>query len=101
MGLDMENNYKFVDSPNDYDYKKCLRYMYEDYMELVNRYKPKKYGWGNNYVAITKLVNRATPIKPSMSDSGFHICKCTARLKENDNYCWQCGQALDWNIKND
>ena len=47
--------------------------------ELVNKEKPKK---------ITEVWGNANPKTR---------CSCSAGVIPAHNYCWNCGQKLDWN----
>lgn len=58
---------------------------------------------------IEELVDKATPIKPikekiiynDFSHIQSYYCKCDRKLNLDDNYCPNCGQRLDWEVKDE
>ena len=62
-----------------------------------------------------KLKNKETPMKPQIfiRDKGYnieicsnckrsiHALKYSHKINEGGNYCPNCGQRIDWGIKND
>ena len=40
--------------------------------------------------------NQLEKVIPQMTDSGYFECECTQRLYGRENYCPQCGKALEW-----
>ena len=57
-----------------------------------------------NLTTLQQLVDKETPMKPSMiwehADPKTR-CKCSAGIIPAHNYCWNCGQKLDWSDIND
>jgi len=45
------------------------------------------------------LYKRATPMKVGKSDIGIWCEKCANIVKEEDLFCPNCGQALDWRVQ--
>lgn len=42
------------------------------------------------------VFHKQTPVKP-MSNQGEYTCPmCELTIAEGDEYCWHCGQKLDW-----
>ena len=71
-------------------YSNYFRKYVQTSKEKVNLFKSSKY--------LQELVDKATPHK--LLKNG--LCKCGARvLVSFQNYCTQCGQAIDWSENNE
>ena len=90
-------------------YQKALEYIEANAVqEITNSYFRKNRTldginfeeFDNNLTTLQKLVDKATPFKPSSvennSQEKYGRCKCLNIVFENNNYCKHCGQALDW-----
>lgn len=61
---------------------------------------------------IKELLDKATPMKPkninveNLVENGFipllvaECSKCECEIVEHQDYCWHCGQAIDWGKDN-
>lgn len=56
-----------------------------------------------DFETLQELVDKEKPMKPSMvwehADPKTR-CKCSAGVIPANNYCWNCGQKLDWSDRN-
>lgn len=82
------------------------------YFTMHNRVKPKSLGHceDKNLEVLEELVERATPKAPNGKHSGWrspdgvsvltffeYSCPhCERRVTDIDNFCPNCGQAIDW-----
>lgn len=58
-------------------------------------------GWNDamNSPDVKKALERMKPIKPMYSYEGTGkcpVCRDLVNTTEDKNFCWNCGQALDW-----
>ena len=57
-------------------------------------------GMTDDIATLLELVIRATPKKPHLSDKNLSMYNCpnceSTTLNGGDDYCIDCGQALDW-----
>lgn len=74
---------------------------YQEYKETIkNNYPPSNYTMLREALDVSmELLDKATP---KQLENDYYCPNCTSRVKEynpsNDrnDYCGQCGQALDW-----
>ena len=80
-------------------YKEALSSIY---FTMHNRVKPRALGRceDKNLELLEELVERATPKKPTSEEEIFYLCPVCNELVgdeyDSDNYCHNCGQAIDW-----
>lgn len=51
---------------------------------------------------LQELVDKEKPMKPPLKwecAKPQTRCKCSAGVEKYHNYCWNCGQHLDWSDK--
>ena len=72
------------------------------YFTMHNRVKPRALGHceDKNLELLEELVERATPKKPTSEKEIFYLCPVCNEFVgdeyDSDNYCHNCGQAIDW-----
>lgn len=49
-----------------------------------------------NKKTLQELVDKETPLNLPLHHGVYMQCKCEAMSEIHSNYCWNCGQALDW-----
>ena len=68
-----------------------------DFVELHSNDFPKDLY--DSLEDLQELVDKETPMKPPLKweyAKPQTRCKCTAGVEKYHNYCWDCGQKLDW-----
>lgn len=66
---------------------------YQEALKKLRKIEQTENTWDENCEVLQKLVEKATPHK--LLKNG--LCKCGARVIVSfQDYCTQCGQALDW-----
>lgn len=79
-------------------YQEALKKLKE--MEL--KFHLDKYGMASsgNSDILQELVDKTTLIKLTTRVNEHnhieYVCKCGKAIDKNDNYCYNCGQKLDW-----
>ena len=43
-----------------------------------------------------EAMEKQNPMRPLSSDGEYDCPMCELTVAENDEYCWHCGQKLDW-----
>ena len=81
------------------------------YFTLHNRVKPKALGHceDKNLELLEELIERAIPKKPyywgDWYGDEYWKCPCCEKTYDVDygknNYCLNCGQAIDWSVEDD
>ena len=66
---------------------------YQEALKKFRKIEQTENTWDENCEVLQELVDKAIPHK--LLKNG--LCKCGARVIVSfQNYCTQCGQALDW-----
>ena len=68
-----------------------------DFVELHSNDFPKDLY--DSLEDLQELVDKETPMKPPLKwecAKPQTRCKCSAGVEKYYNYCWNCGQKLDW-----
>ena len=71
------------------------------YQEALNNVK-RIYANEEDIRLLQELVNKESPMKPAEVWGNANPktrCSCSAGVIPAHNYCWNCGQRLDWNNK--
>lgn len=69
---------------------------YQEALEKLRKIDQTENTWDENCEVLQELVEKSTPHK--LLKNG--LCKCGARvLVSFQDYCTQCGQAIDWSEK--
>ena len=45
---------------------------------------------------VKQLEKKQEPMKPLSSDGEYTCPMCELNVAQYDEYCWKCGQKLDW-----
>ena len=71
----------------------------EALIKLVNHNYSTRSEKNEHIKTLQELVDKETPMKPPLKwecAKPQTRCKCTAGVERYHNYCWYCGQKLDW-----
>lgn len=69
----------------------------EDYLVASDRFEEEIDG--KNFDLIRKALDRMKPKEPMYSYEGTGkcpVCRDLVNTTEDKNFCWNCGQRLDW-----
>lgn len=79
-----------------------IRYVYAQSQKYK---KLQKYNAKRQLETLQELVDKATPKKPTSEKEIFYLCPICKEFVgdeyDSDNYCHNCGQAIDWSVEDD